>query len=1020
MVKDDQFSKRAINQKMRILEALDKARLDIIPGQQPQITSSNMSSLKSNSQEKNSSKFQKSMATDKSFSNTRKVSDFQKPTQNHGTDINNFEKQNKQDLQDEQNLLISKRHRVIQEMIKNDKKQMISDVESELMNRRLSNYDNIILAQPLTQEVRKILKSEDRRKKLQSANIQRRSNRLQSGKNPALIHKMQEQIDEDTFFITNVIKQYSKDPSTRLLPNTTKNDPIKRIINQKESGYTNQIPNSSQRQQNHVKQPLKITMEESQNDTNDDELDCDLSDLSFELFHKNELDAIKKIQNEKKKIFYNEKIRTTNYVISSKFEKRNELLDQELEQAQRELTKKNNMNQSYGSIGSRQRRIIKRESDQTAKQQTSNLPQDFKAMKLQELIQHENGILNLINAHDQNNLEGDLQNCGEKGINQQLLKCLYSNTQREGSSNGFKITKEEYESIFQHNPTFYERKAFVDIFRKKWKGSHSYNQKLQNQSELMKQQEEQMFHLQIQNNHNDQQNNLALIPVSQNMNLIQADNASSMIYVVDERPSRPKTESGARPFRKKSHLVLSKKKNTLMQDTSTMISPQKKLEQSAKELKKIQSNIALEGYQAQIQSPENLSEFQTKQEVQRLLSSHKLIKSPKSQTNIDFEKQNYNNRSHAILQSQERRKKSSQKMLGNDIQQQAQILSEEMQLQDIQYKRNYTKKGIIGEIVHQIRIDTPDSNSSKTLVRTFESITTKNENMRQHPRYEGLNTQPQFNNNSITLDGNHSKSGSIANKRYSMESQNDLQDQDMPQLVPRQSQSIENGQIIKAQNDMTLSNNQSTIRESNPIHPFVTNEESRQNQKFQQNNFYQISSKEVKFNGLNDIKLNKSFNVNLIRNRKEIERRMKLEQVQYFKVPGKQQLNINGSEFAQGFMIPSQYTNPTNKLRTEVFNSPSNQQISNPSSQNYQTFHSQSGYINKQRKLRQKEILSTLINMNLQQTKTKLALMKNSQEKDQGKRNQSLSKITKYRIKNIPAKCFIIFTKKGIKQQISQ
>jgi hypothetical protein len=51
------------------------------------------------------------------------------------------------------------------------------------------------------------------------------------------------------------------------------------------------------------------------------------------------------------------------------------------------------------------------------------------------------------------------------------------------------------------------------------------------------------------------------------------------------------------------------------------------------------------------------------------------------------------------------------------------------------YQRKFSKKGIIGEIVHQIRIDTPDSNSSKTLIRTFESITSKNE-MRQHPRYD--------------------------------------------------------------------------------------------------------------------------------------------------------------------------------------------------------------------------------------------------------------------------------------------
>lgn len=54
------------------------------------------------------------------------------------------------------------------------------------------------------------------------------------------------------------------------------------------------------------------------------------------------------------------------------------------------------------------------------------------------------------------------------------------------------------------------------------------------------------------------------------------------------------------------------------------------------------------------------------------------------------------------------------------------------------YRRNYTsQRRIVGEIIHQIRIDTPESNSSKTLIRTFESITTKNDNMRQHPRYDG-------------------------------------------------------------------------------------------------------------------------------------------------------------------------------------------------------------------------------------------------------------------------------------------
>lgn len=71
----------------------------------------------------------------------------------------------------------------------------------------------------------------------------------------------------------------------------------------------------------------------------EDESDsCDLSELSEDLFHCNELEALKKIQEGKKaKIFYNERIRTTNYILSSKFEKKNHMLDEELEQIKRNL-----------------------------------------------------------------------------------------------------------------------------------------------------------------------------------------------------------------------------------------------------------------------------------------------------------------------------------------------------------------------------------------------------------------------------------------------------------------------------------------------------------------------------------------------------------------------------------------------------------------------------------------------------------------------------------------------------------
>jgi hypothetical protein len=31
------------------------------------------------------------------------------------------------------------------------------------------------------------------------------------------------------------------------------------------------------------------------------------------------------------------------------------------------------------------------------------------------------------------------------------------------------ISQDEYESIFHDNPTFYEKKAFVEMFRRKWR-----------------------------------------------------------------------------------------------------------------------------------------------------------------------------------------------------------------------------------------------------------------------------------------------------------------------------------------------------------------------------------------------------------------------------------------------------------------------------------------------------------------------------------------------------------------------
>jgi hypothetical protein len=67
-------------------------------------------------------------------------------------------------------------------------------------------------------------------------------------------------------------------------------------------------------------------------------------------------------------------------------------------------------------------------------------------MPIQELLIHEKGILNLIDKHliDLPQSTPDLQSLG--------------------------ISQEEYDSIFHDgNPTFYEKRAFVEMFRRKWR-----------------------------------------------------------------------------------------------------------------------------------------------------------------------------------------------------------------------------------------------------------------------------------------------------------------------------------------------------------------------------------------------------------------------------------------------------------------------------------------------------------------------------------------------------------------------
>ena len=71
-------------------------------------------------------------------------------------------------------------------------------------------------------------------------------------------------------------------------------------------------------------------------------------------------------------------------------------------------------------------------------------------MKINELKQHEHGILNMF--------EGD-QEQGRKSHNK---------------PSGNRLSHKEYDKIFARNPSFNEKKAFVDLFRKKWRGDKGY------------------------------------------------------------------------------------------------------------------------------------------------------------------------------------------------------------------------------------------------------------------------------------------------------------------------------------------------------------------------------------------------------------------------------------------------------------------------------------------------------------------------------------------------------------------
>lgn len=77
-------------------------------------------------------------------------------------------------------------------------------------------------------------------------------------------------------------------------------------------------------------------------------------------------------------------------------------------------------------------------------------------MSIYELKQHEKGILNLYESA--------------------TSKRQVIHNKNDSSSNIFdiRLSQMEYDSIFDNPPTFEEKKAFIEVFRKKWREDKGY------------------------------------------------------------------------------------------------------------------------------------------------------------------------------------------------------------------------------------------------------------------------------------------------------------------------------------------------------------------------------------------------------------------------------------------------------------------------------------------------------------------------------------------------------------------
>lgn len=89
---------------------------------------------------------------------------------------------------------------------------------------------------------------------------------------------------------------------------------------------------------------------------------------------------------------------------------------------------------------------------------------NFDYMNIDELKQHEQGILNLF--------EGDKIISRYVSHNQPLAARQKGLLQKDKKY--VRLSQLEYETIFEKDPSFNEKKAFVEVFRRKWKEDKGY------------------------------------------------------------------------------------------------------------------------------------------------------------------------------------------------------------------------------------------------------------------------------------------------------------------------------------------------------------------------------------------------------------------------------------------------------------------------------------------------------------------------------------------------------------------